>query len=156
MKLLLKHPIGPSQLGEGRLAQVFAPSVKLEDIFSRLRYLEVAFAGHASARSLPFTDQFFDGIISLDSFSYYGTDDLYLNYLSRFLKPQRVIRIADAGFVHEIDIIPKHLRDWWTNDLWCIHPRSGGVANGSTRIFWTLRPPTRCRAVGNSGWIGTA
>src|SRR5262245_53991956 len=43
---------------------------------------------HADARSLPFAEGFFDVIISIDSFVYYGTDDLYLNYLARFLKPE--------------------------------------------------------------------
>jgi hypothetical protein len=40
------------------------------------------FPVHADARSLPFSDEFFDVIVSLDSFYYYGTDDLYLNYLA--------------------------------------------------------------------------
>ena len=53
---------------------------------------------------------------------YYGTDDLYLNYLARFVKPRGAIGIAGAGIMQEIDSsIPKHLRDWWTNDLWCLH-----------------------------------
>ena len=42
---------------------------------------------HADARSLPFATEFFDAVVSIDSFVYYGTDDLYLNYLVRFLKP---------------------------------------------------------------------
>ena len=33
---------------------------------------------HADARSLPFAAGFFDAIVSIDSFFYYGTDDLYL------------------------------------------------------------------------------
>ena len=40
---------------------------------------------HADARVLPFASEFFDAIISIDSFIYYGTDDLYLNYLARFV-----------------------------------------------------------------------
>ena len=36
---------------------------------------------HADARSLPFATEFFDAVVSIDSFVYYGTDDLYLNYL---------------------------------------------------------------------------
>ena len=61
--------------------------------------------------------------MSLDSFYYYGTDDLYLNYLARFVKPGGAIGIAGAGLMQELDsFIPKHLRDWWTNDLWrCLH-----------------------------------
>src|SRR6185503_5507390 len=41
---------------------------------------------HADARSLPFAAEFFDVIMSIDSFVYYGTDDLFLNYVSRFVK----------------------------------------------------------------------
>src|SRR3954452_25210630 len=42
---------------------------------------------HADARALPFAAGFFDAVVSLDSFPYYGTDSLYLAYLARFLKP---------------------------------------------------------------------
>jgi cyclopropane fatty-acyl-phospholipid synthase-like methyltransferase len=42
---------------------------------------------HADARALPFAAGFFDAILSIDSFSYYGTDNLYLNYLANFVKP---------------------------------------------------------------------
>jgi ubiquinone/menaquinone biosynthesis C-methylase UbiE len=52
---------------------------------------------HADARSLPFANEFFDAIVSIDSFFYYGTDDLYLNYLARFAKPGAQIGIAGAG-----------------------------------------------------------
>jgi SAM-dependent methyltransferase len=77
---------------------------------------------HANARSLPFAAEFFDAIVSIDSFYYYGTDDLYLNYLARFVKPDGPIGIAGAGLMQEIDgPPPSHLRDWWTQDLWCLH-----------------------------------
>jgi SAM-dependent methyltransferase len=77
---------------------------------------------HADARSLPFADEFFDAIVCIDSFIYYGTDDLYLNYLARFVKPGGLVGIAGAGLVQEIDgPVPDHLREWWTNDLWSLH-----------------------------------
>jgi len=77
---------------------------------------------HADARSLPFAAEFFDAIVSIDSFPYYGTDDLYLNYLARFVKPGGQMGIAGAGLVREIEGgVPEHLRDWWTPDLWCLH-----------------------------------
>src|SRR3990172_12879153 len=53
---------------------------------------------HADARSLPFAEEFFDAIVSIDSFFYYGTDDHYLNYLARFVKPGGPVGIAGAGF----------------------------------------------------------
>ena len=77
---------------------------------------------HADARSLPFAAEFFDAIVSIDSFFYYGTDDFYLNYLARFLKPDGPIGIAGAGMMQEIDgTLPDHLRDWWTQDCWALH-----------------------------------
>ncbi len=42
---------------------------------------------NADARSLPFAPDFFDVILCVDSICYFGTDDLYLNYLARFVKP---------------------------------------------------------------------
>jgi SAM-dependent methyltransferase len=77
---------------------------------------------HADARSLPFAADFFDAIVCIDSFVYYGTDDLYLNYLARFVKPDGAVGIAGAGLVQEIEgPIPEHLREWWTHEVCCLH-----------------------------------
>lgn len=77
---------------------------------------------HANARALPFAANFFDVIVSLDSYFYYGTDDLYLSYLARFLKPGGQLGIAGVGLVQEIEgALPAHLQDWWTPELWCMH-----------------------------------
>src|SRR3954451_10452105 len=76
----------------------------------------------ANARSLPFAVEFFDAILSIDSFVYYGTDDLYLSYLARFLRPGGYLGIAGAGLMREFDgPVPEHLREWWTSDLCCLH-----------------------------------
>jgi len=80
------------------------------------------FPFRADARALPFAPEFFDAIVSIDSYFYYGTDDLYLNYLARFVKPGGPIGIAGAGLTQEIvGAVPEHLRDWWTPELWCLH-----------------------------------
>jgi SAM-dependent methyltransferase len=78
---------------------------------------------HADARSLPFAAEFFDAVVSLDSFFYYGTDDLYLSYLARFVKPGGPVGIAGAGLMREMDDpIPAHLQEWWSEDRpWCLH-----------------------------------
>ena len=79
----------------------------------------------ADARFLPFGADFFDAIISIDSYFYYGTDDLYLNALLRFVKPGGQVAMAGAGFMQEISgVVPEHLREWWTPDLWCLHTAS--------------------------------
>jgi SAM-dependent methyltransferase len=77
---------------------------------------------HADARSMPFAAEFFDAILCIDSFPYFGTDDLYLNYLAQFVKGGGRVGIAGAGLMREVKASPpKHLREWWTQDLWCLH-----------------------------------
>lgn len=80
---------------------------------------------HADARSLPFANDFFDAIISIDSFPYYGTDDLYLGYVSRFVKPGGQIAIAGAGLMREIEgSVPERLASWWEPVMYCLHSAS--------------------------------
>ena len=79
---------------------------------------------HADARSLPFAVEFFDVIVCIDAFPYCGgTDDLYLNYLARFVKPGGLVGIVGAGTVQDVDgAVPEHLRAWWAQDQgWCLH-----------------------------------
>jgi cyclopropane fatty-acyl-phospholipid synthase-like methyltransferase len=93
--------------------------------FRRIRDAGVedrVFPIHADARSLPFASGFFDAITCVDSMIYYGTDDLYLNSLGRFVRPGGQIGMVGAGFTREIDgVVPETLRAWWTPDLWCLH-----------------------------------
>jgi len=77
---------------------------------------------HADARSLPFATEFFDAVVCIDSFYYYGTDDLYLNYLTRFVKPGGSVGIAGAGLTREMEgEVPDHLRAWWEPSMCCLH-----------------------------------
>src|SRR5262245_18141361 len=41
---------------------------------------------HVDARSLPFPAEFFDLVLSIDAFYYFGADPLYLNYIANFVK----------------------------------------------------------------------
>jgi SAM-dependent methyltransferase len=111
-------------------AQVWATDLWLDASQNLQRIRDAGVEGgvvpiHADARSLPFANDFFDAIVSIDSFFYYGTDDLYLNYLARFVKPGGQVGIAGAALMQEIDgAVPEHLRAWWTPDLWCLHSAS--------------------------------
>jgi cyclopropane fatty-acyl-phospholipid synthase-like methyltransferase len=84
---------------------------------------EGVFPLQVDARLLPFAAEFFDTIVAVDSFIYYGTDDTYLNYLARFVKPGGQIGIAGAGVLSEMDRpIPPHLQEWWAQDQpWGFH-----------------------------------
>jgi SAM-dependent methyltransferase len=113
-----------------------------EENVQRIRDAGVAdgvFATHADARQLPFAESFFDAVVSIDSFMYFGTDDLYLNYLARFVKPGGPIGIALAGFSSEIgDAVPAHLAEWWaverpvslhSADWWRRHWQRTGIVD---------------------------
>src|SRR5262249_50872949 len=60
---------------------------------------DAVFPIHADARGLPFGAEFFDAIVCIDSFYYFGTDDLYLNYLAHFVKPGGPIGVVGSGLV---------------------------------------------------------
>jgi SAM-dependent methyltransferase len=76
------------------------------------------------ARELPFPEGFFDCIIAVNSYYYFGTDDKYLPYLSGFLKPGGQIGVADICFEKEIstiDQIPPFLKDDFPDYWYHIH-----------------------------------
>jgi SAM-dependent methyltransferase len=83
---------------------------------------EGVFPLHADARSLPFGAEFFDAIVCVDAFPYFGTDDLYLNYLAHFVKAGGQVGVAGAGLMQEVrGPVPEHLREFWTQDFWSLH-----------------------------------
>jgi len=74
------------------------------------------------ARRLPFADAFFDAIIAIDSYVYFGTDDLFLPDLLRIVRPSGQLGIAGAGLRREIDRpVPTSLKDWWSPEMACLH-----------------------------------
>ena len=78
----------------------------------------------SDARSLPYPTDFFDVIVAVDSYAYFGTDEHYLAYLARFVKPGGVVAIAGAGHMREIEgAVPEHLKKWWTLEpgMWSLH-----------------------------------
>ena len=84
---------------------------------------------YAEARGLPFAEGFFDAAVSVDSFHYYGTDDLYMLYFAKFVKPSGRIGVVVPGVTHELDApLPTHLtrkdakgRMFWEEDCWSFH-----------------------------------
>lgn len=74
--------------------------IKADDNWQRIREAGLEdriFPIHAEARSLPYAGGFFDAIVCVDSYIYYGTDDLYLNYFHKFVKPGGQIGIVVPG-----------------------------------------------------------
>ncbi|GAA4999797.1 SAM-dependent methyltransferase [Actinopolymorpha pittospori] len=80
---------------------------------------------HAEAHTLPFAEGFFDAAVSFDAYQYFGTDDLYLGYLSRFVKPGGQIGIVVPALGAEPDVFPPpHLAPYWDWDMCCWHSPS--------------------------------
>ncbi len=64
------------------------------------------------ARSLPFPNEYFDAVISVDAYTYFGMDERYLEYLVSFLKPSGKIGILDGCFTKEFESpneVPEHI-----------------------------------------------
>jgi cyclopropane fatty-acyl-phospholipid synthase-like methyltransferase len=77
---------------------------------------------HAEAHNLPFAEGFFDAILSMDAYHYFGTDDLYLGYISRYLKPGGQIGIVVPGLHHEFEAgVPEHLEPYWDWEFSSFH-----------------------------------
>jgi len=77
---------------------------------------------HTEAHALPFPEEFFDAIVSVDAFHYFGTDDLYLKYIIKYLVKGGQMGIVCPGLKHEFgDHLPKHLLPYWDADFYSFH-----------------------------------
>jgi SAM-dependent methyltransferase len=124
-------------------AQVFAADLWIEPSLNRPRIDEAGvgdrvFPIEAEAHALPFARGYFDAIVSIDSYHYYGTDVRYLSYLAQFLKPGGVIGVMVPGNAIDPDDQPDdevenapygadystfRSADWWARHF----RRTGGV-----------------------------
>ena len=70
----------------------------------------------ADATALPFAREFFDAVVSTDSYNYFGRDPAYLDdKLLPFVKPGGLIYIAIPGMKHDChDALPEVLLRSWT------------------------------------------
>ncbi|TVQ37026.1 MAG: methyltransferase domain-containing protein [Spirochaetaceae bacterium] len=81
------------------------------------------------AHAIPFARDFFDVVVSIDAYHYFGTDVLYLSYLSRFVRPGGQIAVSVPGLMQPIgDQPPPHLLQpqangscFWENECWCFN-----------------------------------
>ncbi|MFB9992034.1 SAM-dependent methyltransferase [Deinococcus oregonensis] len=76
---------------------------------------------HAEAHTLPFAEGFFDAAVSLDAYQYFGTDDLYLGYYSKFIRSGGELGIISPGVRQEFEVIPDHLAPYWGHESWSYH-----------------------------------
>ena len=74
---------------------------------------------HGDARNLPFAEGFFDAILCVDSYIYYGTDDDSLKNITHFLRPEGKIGMIVPGFMSDVsDGVPDYLTKFLGDELW--------------------------------------
>lgn len=80
----------------------------------------------AEAHALPFARGFFDAAVSIDAYHYFGTDALYLGYLSGLVRPGGAIGVVVPALTRDFDgEVPEHLRRpqsngkrFWEDECW--------------------------------------
>ncbi|WP_035571524.1 SAM-dependent methyltransferase [Halonatronum saccharophilum] len=75
------------------------------------------------AHQLPYAEGFFDAVVSIDAYHYFGTNELYLPwYLHKLVKPGGEIGIVVPGLTRELKGgIPKGVEEYWANDMFTFH-----------------------------------
>ncbi len=95
------------------------------------------------AHALPFASGFFDAVISIDAYHYFGTDEHYIDYIGQFVREGGQFGVVVPGLVREFEngVVPAHLAE----------PQSSG------KTFWE----PACRSFKTPGfwsalWKGSA
>jgi SAM-dependent methyltransferase len=110
-------------------ADLWVPPEDAAATFDRFGVGDSVTALKAEAHSLPFSGKFFDAIICIDAYEYFGTADNYLAYLTYFLKPGGQLGIATPALnreIRDLGYIPEHIKKcvgweaiaWHTADWW--------------------------------------
>ena len=70
---------------------------------------------HAEAHALPYANEFFDAAISIDSYHYYGTDEMYFpSTFSKLVKPGGQFGIVNPGLTQEFENgYPPNMKSFW-------------------------------------------
>lgn len=70
------------------------------------------------ALQLPFADNFFDAVISIDSYHYFGNNNTYFEkILKPLLKKDAIVAIAIPGMKYEVhNNVPEEMRPFWDDE----------------------------------------
>jgi len=87
--------------------------------FEEAGVADLVYPIHAEAHALPYANEFFDAAISIDSYHYYGADELYFPCTySKLVKPGGQFGIAIPGYTKEFESgCPDTLRKAWEEDI---------------------------------------
>jgi SAM-dependent methyltransferase len=79
---------------------------------------EKVFPIQAEAHALPYAKCFFDAVISIDSYHYYGADEMYFPCIfSKLVKPGGQLGIVIPGLVQEFkNGYPENMKSFWMKE----------------------------------------
>lgn len=99
--------------------------IAAEDNQERIREAkaeDLVTAVHAEAHSLPYGPGFFDAIVSVDAYQYFGTSDLYIGQITSHLRDGgRIGIVVPALFEEFAGRPPEPLAPYWEWDFCCFH-----------------------------------
>lgn len=79
----------------------------------------------ADAVKLPFAADFFDAIICVNSYMYFGQDEGFLENILKFLRPSGQIGFIQTSYTKEItNGVPDYIQEFLGDDLWQWQPLS--------------------------------
>ncbi len=108
-------------------ARVWAADLWIEASDNQQRIVEAGVQDlvtpmNVEAHALPFANDFFDAVVSLDAYQYFGTADLYLGYLIDLIRPGGRIGAVMPGLTTEVGIeVPSELEPYWEWDFCSWH-----------------------------------
>ncbi len=71
-----------------------------------------------ATKDIPFAEDYFDVVFSVDSYHYYGNTPEMLPKLLRYLKPGGTFAVAVPGFAQELGgAIPPGMEPYWEDDM---------------------------------------
>lgn len=83
---------------------------------------DLVYPVYAEAHSLPYPEEFFDVVICISSYEYFGTDELYYPWhLSKVLKHGGKFAFIQPGLIKEFDKLPENLKEFWSVDMYTWH-----------------------------------
>lgn len=86
--------------------------------FKKMQLDDLIIPLHCDALNLPFADEFFDAIISVDSYHYFGNNDIFFcEKIKPLLKKDGIVAIAFPGMKYEVHSnIPEEMKPYWEKE----------------------------------------
>lgn len=73
---------------------------------------------HADAAALPYAEEFFDAIISIDAYSFFGGREGFVDqHLAPLIRKDGFIAVATAGLLNDFEEVPTELEPYWQENM---------------------------------------